>query len=76
MAGTTTPNMDSINLDQACKFLIQDDPDFKKQVKAMILENLRVPESTTSASTLRNPERAPSRSGARPRLCAKALRRA
>ena len=36
MAGTTTPNMDSINLDQACKFLIQDDPDFKKQVKAMM----------------------------------------
>ena len=54
MAGTTTPNMDSINLDQACKFLIQDDPDFKKQVKKMILENLRVPESTTSASTAQN----------------------
>ena len=55
MAGTTTPNMESINLDQACKFLIQDDPDFKKQVKKMILENLRVPESTTSASTANNP---------------------
>lgn len=55
MAGTTTTKMDSINLDQACKFLIQDDPDFKKQVKAMILENLRVPESTTTASTAHNP---------------------
>ena len=55
MAGTTTPKMDSINLDQACKILMQEDPDFKKQVKAMILENLRVPESTTTASTAHNP---------------------